>query len=101
MDLGEQLIPPFKKLKITSPAMTPVQPSAPKKERRVRQQAKTTREASVPTWGQLKKLTSDAQQVVEKQGVQVTPSNLFLAMVTLVSCQSSASSCDLKSEGSN
>ncbi|KAK1335314.1 hypothetical protein QTO34_003100 [Cnephaeus nilssonii] len=70
----------------TPPVMMPAQPPAPK-ERRVRQQAKTTQEASVPTWGQLKKLTTDAQQVVKEQGVQVTPSNLYLAMMALVSCQ--------------
>ncbi|KAK1333677.1 hypothetical protein QTO34_006063 [Cnephaeus nilssonii] len=51
--------------------MMPAQPPAPKKERRVRQQAKTTREASVPTWGQLKKLATDAWQVVKEQGAQV------------------------------
>ncbi|KAK1346545.1 hypothetical protein QTO34_000401 [Cnephaeus nilssonii] len=54
----------------TPPVMMPAQPPAPKKERRVRQQAKTTREASVPTWGQLKKLTTDAWQVVKEQGAQ-------------------------------
>ncbi|KAK1346496.1 hypothetical protein QTO34_000352 [Cnephaeus nilssonii] len=34
MDLEVQLIPPFKKLKITPPVMMPAQPPAPKKERR-------------------------------------------------------------------
>ncbi|KAK1346819.1 hypothetical protein QTO34_000679 [Cnephaeus nilssonii] len=66
MDLRKQLIPPFKKLKITPSVMMPAQPPAPKG--RVRKQAKATREASVPTWGQLKKLTTDAQQVVKEQG---------------------------------
>ncbi|KAK1335275.1 hypothetical protein QTO34_004860 [Cnephaeus nilssonii] len=93
-DLGEQLIPPFKKMKITPPVMMPAQPPAPKKERSRRQLAKTTREASVPTWGQLKKLTTDAQQVVKEQGVQVTPSNLFLAMMALVSCQVSMAAAE-------
>ncbi|KAK1345545.1 hypothetical protein QTO34_008003 [Cnephaeus nilssonii] len=59
----------------TPPVMMPAQPPAPKKERRVRQQAKTTREASVPTWGQLKKLATDAWQVVKEQGAQVIVSN--------------------------
>ncbi|KAK1332199.1 hypothetical protein QTO34_006871 [Cnephaeus nilssonii] len=61
----------------TPPVMMPAQPPAPKKERRVRQQAKTTREASVPTWGQLKKLATDAWQVVKEQGAQVNPLHPF------------------------
>lgn len=54
----------------------------------------------VPTWSQLKKLTTEAQQMAEKQGVEATPSAMFVAMLALVSCQSSVKPCAAKSKNS-
>ncbi|KAK1333912.1 hypothetical protein QTO34_004910 [Cnephaeus nilssonii] len=54
--------------------------------KRKRKMTKATQGTEVPTWGQLKKLTTEAQQMAEKQ--EATPSTMFLAMPALVSCQS-------------
>lgn len=51
----------------------------------------TTQVTELSTWSQLKKMT-EAKQMVEKQGVEATPSTMFMAMLTLVSCQSSVKS---------
>ncbi|KAI5240395.1 Periphilin-1 [Manis pentadactyla] len=49
-----------------------------------------TRQASVPTWGQLKKLTQEGERVVWQAGQTLTPSSLFLMMTAIVTCQSTA-----------
>ncbi|KAK1346899.1 LOW QUALITY PROTEIN: hypothetical protein QTO34_000759 [Cnephaeus nilssonii] len=78
VDPENLLVPPFKRL-------------------RVKKKTKAKQGAKVPTWGQLKKLTTEAQQMVKKQEVEATPSTIFLAMLALVSCQTSVNSED--SEG--
>ncbi|XP_076982864.1 endogenous retrovirus group K member 21 Env polyprotein-like [Tamandua tetradactyla] len=55
-------------------------------------QAQSTRQASLPTWGQIKKLTADAERVVLITGKTPTPIHLFLAIIALLSCQVSGSS---------
>ncbi|XP_033060352.1 endogenous retrovirus group K member 8 Rec protein-like [Trachypithecus francoisi] len=47
-----------------------------------------TQRAEPPTWGQLKKLTQEAEGVVQQAGQPKTPLTLFLAMLTIVNCQS-------------
>nr|KAF6480924.1 hypothetical protein HJG59_010709 [Molossus molossus] len=47
------------------------------------------RSASPPTWGQLKKLTQEAENVVTQTQQPRTPAALFLAMLAVVSRQSS------------
>ncbi|KAI5279436.1 Periphilin-1 [Manis pentadactyla] len=49
-----------------------------------------TRQASVPTWGQLKKLIQEGEHIVRQAGQTLTPSSLFLAMMAIVTCQSTA-----------
>ncbi|KAK1332169.1 hypothetical protein QTO34_007855 [Cnephaeus nilssonii] len=58
---GRTAHPAIQKLKITPPVMMPAHPPTPKKESR-RQVTKATREANIPTWGQLKKLTINADK---------------------------------------
>uniref|UniRef100_A0A8D2DC63 Rec21/ENK19 domain-containing protein n=1 Tax=Sciurus vulgaris TaxID=55149 RepID=A0A8D2DC63_SCIVU len=43
--------------------------------------------SSPPTWGQIKNLTNKAENVIESQGVPVTPATVFMAMLAVVSCQ--------------
>lgn len=50
-------------------------------------QAKSTREAKPPTWGQIKKLTREAGKVVKASGEPVTPLHLFLAILAVLSAQ--------------
>ncbi|XP_017717143.1 PREDICTED: endogenous retrovirus group K member 21 Rec protein-like [Rhinopithecus bieti] len=47
-----------------------------------------TRCAEPPTWGQLKKLTQEAEGVVQQAGQPKTPLPLFLVMLAVVNCQS-------------
>nr|XP_042110721.1 pyrin domain-containing protein 3-like isoform X2 [Ovis aries] len=47
-----------------------------------------TREAGPPTWGQLKKLTQEAEKTLQKAGQPLNPTNLLLAMMAVVTCQS-------------
>lgn len=54
------------------------------------QQAQSTKKALFPTWGQIKKLTSEAETLVSAGGHQPTPEALFLAMLALLACQSSS-----------
>ncbi|XP_014398106.1 PREDICTED: pyrin domain-containing protein 3-like [Myotis brandtii] len=89
MDPEKLLVPSFKRLRV-----------APMTAIRKRKMTKATQGTKVPTWGQLKKLTTEAQQMVEKQDAEATPSIMFLAMLALVSCQSSAKSCTAKSKDS-
>jgi hypothetical protein len=46
-----------------------------------------TANASFPTWGQIKKLCNEGQNVVTCSGQSMTPEALFLAMLTLTSIQ--------------
>ena len=51
------------------------------------QRAQSTLAASIPTWGQLRHLTQEAEQLILGQGSLVTPSTLFVAMLALIACQ--------------
>ena len=41
-----------------------------------------TREATPPTWGQMKRLTQEAEKMLMKAGQPLNPTNLLLAMMT-------------------
>uniref|UniRef100_A0A8D2JSB9 Rec21/ENK19 domain-containing protein n=1 Tax=Sciurus vulgaris TaxID=55149 RepID=A0A8D2JSB9_SCIVU len=56
--------------------------------------------SSPPTWGQIKNLTNKAENVIESQGVPVTPATMFMAMLAVVNCQSSAVASDTNSNTS-
>ena len=43
-----------------------------------------TREATPPTWGQMKKLTQEAEKTLMKAGQPLDPANLLLAMMAVV-----------------
>ncbi|XP_037693317.1 pyrin domain-containing protein 3-like isoform X3 [Choloepus didactylus] len=78
------LIPPMKRMKIRDEKY-------PGSSRR-RRPTKATCGGPVPTWGQIKALTNQAEELVKHQNGVVTPSTLFIAMLAVISCQSSASS---------
>ena len=46
-----------------------------------------TREATPPTWGQMKRLTQEAEKTLMKVGQPLNPTNLLLAMMAVVTCQ--------------
>ena len=46
-----------------------------------------TREATPPTWGQMKRLTQEAEKTLMKAGQSLNPTNLLLAMMEVVTCQ--------------
>ena len=46
-----------------------------------------TREATPPTWGQMKRLTQEAEKTVMKVGQPLNPTNLLLAMMAVLTCQ--------------
>ena len=46
-----------------------------------------TREATPPTWGQMKRLTQEAKKTLMKAGQPLNPTNLLLAMMAVVTCQ--------------
>ncbi|KAK1336948.1 hypothetical protein QTO34_002986 [Cnephaeus nilssonii] len=82
VDPEKLLVPPFKRLRVALMIVM---------RKKI---TKATQGAEVPTWGQLNKLMTEAQQMVEKRGVEATPSATFLAMLALVSCQSSVKSSE-------
>ena len=47
-----------------------------------------TREATPPIWGQMKRLTQEAEKTLMKAGQPLNPTNLLLAMMAVVTCQS-------------
>ena len=51
-----------------------------------------TQQASIPTWGQIKTLCHQAQEIASLQGSSTSPEKMFIAMLALLSCQVSASS---------
>ncbi|KAM7235810.1 hypothetical protein CapIbe_012996, partial [Capra ibex] len=57
-----------------------------------------TREAGPPTWGQLKKLTQKAEKTLQKAGQPLNPTNLLLAMMAVVTCQSTGAGEKKKNE---
>ena len=46
-----------------------------------------TREATPPTWGQMKKLTQEAEKTLTKVRQPLNPTSLLLAMMVVVKCQ--------------
>lgn len=46
-----------------------------------------TLSASLPTWGQLKKLTQEAEKTLVNAGPPLNPTNWLLAMMAVVTCQ--------------
>ena len=46
-----------------------------------------TREATPPTWGQMKRLTQEVEKTLVKVGQPLNPTNLLLAMMAVVTCQ--------------
>jgi len=46
-----------------------------------------TLSASFPTWGQLKKLTQEAEKTLVNAGQPLNPTNWLLAMMAVVTCQ--------------
>ena len=45
-----------------------------------------TREETTPTWGQMKRLTQEAEKTLMKAGQPLNPTNLLLAMMAVVTC---------------
>ena len=50
-----------------------------------------TRNAPIPTWGQIKTLCHQAWGMTSSQGSPASPEKIFIAMLALLSCQVSAS----------
>ena len=50
-----------------------------------------TRNASIPTWGQIKTLCPQAREIASLQGSPASPEKMFIVMLALLSCQVSAS----------
>ncbi|XP_044917569.1 endogenous retrovirus group K member 6 Env polyprotein-like isoform X1 [Felis catus] len=50
--------------------------------------------APPPTWGQLKKLAAQAEHLVLSQGCTLSPSVLFVAMLSILACQVSTCSAE-------
>ena len=46
-----------------------------------------TREATPPRWGEMKRLTQEAEKTLMKAGQPLNPNNLLLAMMAEVTCQ--------------
>ena len=55
--------------------------------------SKITQEASLPTWGQIEKLSLEAEKMVHRR-LPEAPDNLFLAMVTLLTMVVSTQTID-------
>ena len=49
--------------------------------------ASRTREATPPTWGQMKRLTQEAEKTLMNVGQPLNPTNLLLATMAVVTCQ--------------
>jgi hypothetical protein len=47
--------------------------------------------SSIPTWGQIKALSAKSENVLRSTGGPITPENLFLAMVAILTCASAVS----------
>ena len=61
-------------------------------KRRSGRLTQATRNASIPTWGQIKTLCHQARGITSLQGSPTSPEKMFIAMLALLSCQVSASS---------
>ncbi|XP_030795446.1 periphilin-1 isoform X11 [Rhinopithecus roxellana] len=89
--LGPNLVPEMKET--TPQAPQPLQPPQPPQARkkRVRRMTQLRRTTGAPdiTWGMLKKTTQEAERILLRTQTPFTPENLFLAMLSVVHCNSS------------
>lgn len=53
----------------------------------------------MPTWGQLKKLTREAEGLVQRTGNKLSSETMFLAMLALIAMQSSSEVCNYDKAG--
>ncbi|XP_073862734.1 periphilin-1 isoform X19 [Macaca fascicularis] len=95
--LGPNLVPEMKET--TPQAPQPLQPPQPPQARkkRVRRMTQFRRTTGAPdiTWGMLKKTTQEAERILLRTQTPFTQENLFLAMLSVVHCNSRK---DLKPE---
>ncbi|XP_033078287.1 periphilin-1 isoform X15 [Trachypithecus francoisi] len=88
--LGPNLVPEMKET--TPQAPQPLQPLQPPQARkkRVRRMTQLRRTTGAPdiTWGMLKKTTQEAERILLRTQTPFTPENLFLAMLSVVHCNS-------------
>lgn len=74
----DSLTPPMKRLKVIPLVVIP--------------RTRGTRPAQPPTWEQLKHLTPEGENMVQRQGLPITSKRLFLAMLAIVTIQAKCSS---------
>ncbi|XP_023038578.1 periphilin-1 isoform X11 [Piliocolobus tephrosceles] len=91
--LGPNLVPEMKET--TPQAPQPLQPPQPPqppqaRKKRVRRMTQLRRTTGAPdiTWGMLKKTTQEAERILLRTQTPFTPENLFLAMLSVVHCNS-------------
>ncbi|XP_064225209.1 endogenous retrovirus group K member 9 Env polyprotein-like [Aotus nancymaae] len=82
----QSLIPRFRRLHVT----TPQNNSSHLRRQRCRRRPDSPmprRAVSLPTWNQIRRLSAEASRLIREQGQSRTPSNFFLAMLAILSCQ--------------
>lgn len=57
-----------------------------------------SRQPQLPTWGQLRRLVTEGENMVQRQGLPMTPERLFLAMLSIVTMQSTTESSNANSK---
>ncbi|XP_003825784.1 periphilin-1 isoform X18 [Pan paniscus] len=88
--LGPNPVPEMKETTLQAPqppqAPQPLQP----RKKRVRRTTQLRRTTGAPdiTWGMLKKTTQEAERILLRTQTPFTPENLFLAMLSVVHCNS-------------
>ncbi|NP_001351760.1 periphilin-1 isoform 18 [Homo sapiens] len=88
--LGPNQVPEMKETTLQAPqppqAPQPLQP----RKKRVRRTTQLRRTTGAPdiTWGMLKKTTQEAERILLRTQTPFTPENLFLAMLSVVHCNS-------------
>ncbi|XP_017710911.1 PREDICTED: periphilin-1 isoform X4 [Rhinopithecus bieti] len=89
--LGPNLVPEMKETtpQAPQPLQAPQPPQARKKRVRRMTQLRRTTGAPDITWGMLKKTTQEAERILLRTQTPFTPENLFLAMLSVVHCNSS------------
>ncbi|XP_011884785.1 PREDICTED: periphilin-1 isoform X14 [Cercocebus atys] len=95
--LGPNLVPEMKETtpQAPQPLQSPQPPQARKKRVRRMTQFRRTTGAPDITWGMLKKTTQEAERILLRTQTPFTQENLFLAMLSVVHCNSRK---DLKPE---
>lgn len=56
-----------------------------------------SRQPQLPTWGQLRRLVTEGENMVQRQGLPMTPERLFLAMLSIVTMQASVAHAETQS----